>query len=124
MKKIMVTLMAVILVTLISFAVTGDLASANTGYDLDKVRQTSENVDAESIGKMAKGSSIPIMVTIIVIAAFVALVGIFFKKARAFAATMIGMVVIFFLLVNFAPEIAGILIGVVGNVMETLTGGA
>ncbi|MEK5217736.1 hypothetical protein [Psychrobacillus sp. FSL H8-0487] len=103
----------------------GDITFASTteGYDLSTIRETSENVSLDSLGVLAKEYSIPILVIMVIIAGFSALLGLIFKPLKAVAGSIFGIGIVFYLLVNFAPQITGVLISVVDSVMNRVTGG-
>ncbi|MFS0783397.1 hypothetical protein [Bacillus sp. 1P06AnD] len=94
------------------------------GYDLNKIKTTSEQVSIDSMGAMAKEYSIPIIVIVVVLSGFMALGGLVFKPLKLAAGSLLGIGILFFVLVNYAPEVAGIMISFVDNIMTRLTGGA
>lgn len=108
---------------LINFGFTAHEAHAQ-GYDLNKIKQTSENVSVDSLGAAAKEYSIPILIACVVLSGFLALAGIAFKPLKVAAGSLLGIGILFFVLVNYAPEISGILISIVDGVMGRVTGGA
>lgn len=98
-------------------------ASTTEGYDLSTIKNTSENVSLDSLGVVVKEYSIPILVIMVIVSGFTALLGLVFKPLKAVAATVFGMGIVFYLLVNFAPQIVGVLIAVVDSVMSRIAGG-
>lgn len=114
-----------IVIGLTIFLAQGDLTFASTteGYDLNAIKQTSENVSLDSLGVLAKEYSIPILVIIVILSGFTALLGLIFKPLKAVAGTLLGIGILFFVLVNYAPQIVGILIALVESVMNRVTGG-
>lgn len=103
----------------------GDITFASTteGYDLSTIKETSESVSLDSLGVLAKEYSIPILVILVIVSGFTALLGLVFKPLKAVAGTVLGIGIVFFLLVNYAPQIVGIMIAVADSVVSRITGG-
>ncbi|WP_019156875.1 hypothetical protein [Robertmurraya massiliosenegalensis] len=100
-----------------------ELASASTvNIDVDSVKATSENVSLDGMMSLAKEYSIPILIVLVVLSGFSALIGLAFKPAKILAGSLLGMGLLFFLLVNFAPQIVGIMMAAVDSVMSRVTG--
>lgn len=102
-----------------------ELANASTsgGYDLKDIEETSKNVSFDSLGSLAKEYSIPILVVLVVLSAFAALLGFIFKPMKVAAGSLLGIGIVFYLMVNFAPQIVGILMAIVDSIMSRVTGG-
>lgn len=92
------------------------------GYDLSKIKETSENVDFESLGALAKGYSIPILVVLVVLSGFSALLGLFYQPMKLAAGSLLGIGLVFYIAVNFAPQIVGIMMAIVNAVMLSVSG--
>lgn len=92
------------------------------GYDLSKVKETSENVNFESLGALAKEYSIPIFVVLVVLSGFSALLGLFYKPMKLAAGSLLGIGLVFYIAVNFAPQIVGIMMAIVNAVMLSVSG--
>lgn len=99
------------------------MAATTEGYDLSKIKETSENVTFDSLGALAMEYSIPILVTVVIISGILALLGIAFKPLRAAAMGLLGTGVVFFIGVNYAPQITGIMIAIVDGIMSRVSGG-
>lgn len=124
LKKI-IFISAFLFMFLFNFGFSINETHASTqGYDLNKIKETSENVSLESLGSLAKEYSIPILIVCVVLSGFLALGGIAFKPLKVAAGSLLGIGVLFFILVNYAPEIGGILISIVDGIMERVSGGA
>lgn len=99
------------------------VSTRTEGYDLSKIRETSENVDFESLGALAKEYSIPIFVILVVLSGFSALLGLVFQPMKLAAGSLLGIGILFYSLVNFAPQIVGIMMAIIDTVMLSLSGG-
>lgn len=120
-KLIMVT-MVLLIVSMGISAFEPSVSATTSGYDLNKVKEAQENVSIDSLMVAAKEYSLPILITIVVISGFTALGGLVFKPLKAAAGSLLGVGIVFFVLVNFAPQIVGIMISVVNSIMERITG--
>lgn len=122
MNKMVQIGLALLLSFSLSFFVP-EIASANTGgYDISKVKETSENVDLDSLGALAKEYSVPIVIILVVLSGFSALLGLVFKPLKVVSGSLLGIGILFYVLVNFAPQIVGILLAVIESVMSRVTG--
>lgn len=102
-----------------------ELADASTpaGYNLSDIKETSENVNLDSLGALAKEYSVPILVILVVLAGFSALLGFAFKPMKVAAGSLLGIGIVFYLMVNFAPQIVGIMMAILDSIMSRVTGG-
>lgn len=125
-KKIFtVSLFALSFALLLTFGLPMNQASASSSeIDFDKVRNTSQNVTLDGTLAVAKEYSIPILIVSVVISGFLALGGIMFKPLKLAASSLLGIGILFFILVNYAPQIAGVLISIVDGVVNRVSGGA
>jgi hypothetical protein len=97
-------------------------ATTSGGYDLSQIDKASKNVTLDGLGALAKEYSIPILVVLVVLAAFSALLGFAFKPMKVVAGSLLGTGVLFYIMVNFAPQIVGIMMAIVDSVMSRVTG--
>lgn len=107
----------------ILFASGSEVSAAFNGLDLDLIKETSESFSLNSLFEIAKEFSIPILVGMVVLSGFSALLGLIFKPLKVVAGSLLGIGLVFFLLVNYAPQIVGIMIAFVRSVMSRITGG-
>ncbi|MEQ2529092.1 hypothetical protein WMO40_20670 [Bacillaceae bacterium CLA-AA-H227] len=98
-------------------------ASTTGGYDLSEIEKTSENVSLDSLGALAKEYSIPILIVLVVLSGFSALIGLAFKPMKVVAGSLLGIGILFYILVNFAPQIVGIMMAIIDSIMSRVTGG-
>jgi len=96
-------------------------ASTTGGYDLSEIEKTSENVSLDSLGALAKEYSIPILIVLVVLSGFSALIA--FKPMKVVAGSLLGIGILFYILVNFAPQIVGIMMAIIDSIMSRVTGG-
>lgn len=94
------------------------------GYDISKIKDTSANVTLDSFIAAAQSFSLPVLIVVIVLSGFMAIIGLIFKPLKTAAITMLGMGMIFYILVNYAPQVLGILIGLCDSLMDVLTSSA
>lgn len=101
-----------------------ELANASTtgGYNLDEIKDTSENISFDRLGALAKEYSVPILVVMVVLSGFSALLGFIFKPMKLAAGTILGIGILFYVMVNFAPQIVGIMMAIVDSIMSRITG--
>lgn len=124
MNKIVAVISMGIFLFLININLGLGTAEASMKSSITEVQQTSQNVSLGGLIDIAEEYSIPILVVIVVVAAFMALLGIMFKPLKAAAGGLLGTGILFFILVNYAPQIAAILISIADGVMSRITGGA
>jgi hypothetical protein len=129
MKKIWLALSAIFFLSFFNGVLFGQtevsassLKSSVIDAKTKEVLDTSENVSLGNFIQVAEEYSIPILVVMVVISAFLALIGIIFKPLKAAAGGILGMSILFFVLVNYAPQIAGIMISIVDGIMSRITG--
>lgn len=122
MRKLLFVLGAFLLIFELGIFASNETYAATEGYDLNKIESTAENVSLDSLGVMAKEYSVPILVVAVVLSGFLALGGIVFKPLKVASGSLLGVSVLFFVIVNYAPELAGIMISVVDSVMDRVTG--
>lgn len=97
---------------------------ASNGIDYDAVRNSSANLSVDELFNMSKEYSVPILIGGFVLSGFMAVAGLVFKPLKMAAGSLIGICLLFFILVNYAPTLAGVMISVVDGVMSRLSGGA
>jgi uncharacterized membrane protein YphA (DoxX/SURF4 family) len=125
-SKIIYSIVIMSFVFLLNFvAVPNEVlaTSVSEGYDLNKIEQTSQNVSVDSLGVMAREYSIPIVVISVVLSGFMALAGLVFKPLKLAAGGLFGITILFYIMVNYAPEISGIIISVVDSIVSRISGG-
>lgn len=108
---------------LFNFGVVG-IAEASTNIDYEAIRNTDSNLSIDYLFGIATEYSVPILIGGIVLSGFMAVVGLVFKPLKMAAGGLFGTCIMFFILVNYAPEISGILISVVDGIMSRISGGA
>lgn len=116
-------MMFIIMSTTLTTPIITDATTTNSGYNLEEVQKASENISLDSIFALAKEYSIPILIIIVVLSGFSALLGLMFKPMKIVSGSLLGMGILFFILVNFAPQIVGIMMAVIDSVMSRITGG-
>lgn len=120
--KVLIMMFIIMSATLTTPIIT-DATTTNSGYNLEEVQKASENISLDSIFALAKEYSIPILIIIVVLSGFSALLGLMFKPMKIVSGSLLGMGILFFILVNFAPQIVGIMMAVIDSVMSRITGG-
>ncbi|MGA5692692.1 hypothetical protein [Cytobacillus pseudoceanisediminis] len=120
--KFLIALGAFLLSIQLNFFITGAAHASTEGYDMNKIQNTADNVSLDSLGAAAKEYSVPILVITVILSGFLALGGIVFKPLKLAAGSLLGIGILFFSLVNYAPELAGIMISIVDSVMDRITG--
>lgn len=123
MKKPLILVVSFVLMFLFNFIATPVEASTSFAeYDLNKIEQTAQNVDGDKLLNLAKEFSIPLLIVAMVLSVFLFLGGIIFKWMRVAAGSLFTSSIFFFIVVNWAPDLAGILIGAIDYVMGRITG--